>query len=82
MKGVGKMERQQFYNEVYNSLSLKDIVIIFNSFLQCPENGTCGNCALNEIKFKGHSIGCLKLRDIAMQKIANTGERCLNDEND
>lgn len=82
MKGVAKMEIQKFYKEVYDRLSLKDIMIIFKSFLQCPECGGCENCALNEIKFKGRSIGCLKLRDIAMQVIIDNSERCINDAND
>jgi hypothetical protein len=74
MKGVAKMERQRVYKEVYDSLNFKDIAIIFKSFLQCPESGGCEKCVLNENKIQGHRIGCLKLRDIAMQKVIDIND--------
>jgi hypothetical protein len=55
--------------DIYNGLSMSDVAIIFSIYLKCHEYGTCDNCVLNEHKINGHRVGCLKLRDIAMQKV-------------
>lgn len=57
-------------NDVYNSLSFKDITSIFSAHLKCPD-GDCDKCILNEYKINGHRVGCLRLREIAMQRIVD-----------
>lgn len=57
---------------VFNKeLSSNDIITIFSTFIDCPNNNDecCDNCILNDNWLNGHRIGCLKLRDLAMQRV-------------
>ena len=54
---------------ISNGLLLNSIDIIFSAHLKCLENSNCDKCILNEARVDGHRIGCLKLRDMAMQKV-------------
>ena len=67
--------------EIYN-FSLKDIMTIFSAHLKCPNREGCEGCVLNEIKFEGRRIGCLKLRDMAMQHTLNIVKEVYYGEND
>ena len=59
------------YNDISNTFSFKDIAVIFSAHLKCLDCGSCDKCILNDNKIEGHRVGCLKLRDIAMQKIVD-----------
>ena len=61
------------YDEIYKSLSLENIAVIFYEHIKCigRGGGDCDSCRLNDIKIEGHSVGCLKLKNIGMQKIAD-----------
>lgn len=57
--------------ELCEELSLRDVMAIFSAHLNCPDSNGCDNCILNENKIEGHRVGCLKLRDMAMQRIVD-----------
>lgn len=48
---------------------LSNVDIIFSAHLKCAECNTCDNCILDNARIDGHPIGCLKLRDLAMQSV-------------
>lgn len=52
----------------HKELSSAEISTIFATFLKCPDYDDCKNCLLNDCRLDGHSIGCFKLRDLAMRK--------------
>lgn len=68
--------------EISNNFSLEDIATIFSAHLNCPDRGDCEGCVLNETKIAGRRVGCLKLRDMAMQDIVNAVKEVNNGEND
>lgn len=69
---------------IFNDMSFQDIATIFSAHLQCPDGVDCDECILNENKVNGYRVSCLRLRDIAMQRIVEAYNNKGNDngEND
>ena len=52
----------------HKKLLSNEISTIFATFLKCPDYDNCENCLLSNCQLNGQSIGCFKLRDLAMRQ--------------